>query len=65
MDPAVPYAADEQMRVEALRAAASFLSGRREQAVATDALEVADTFLSWLLNEPEIALPNAVLEGSD
>lgn len=59
MEAAVPYAADEQMRVEALRAAASVCGGEDVGTV----LDVAAIFLAWLLGE-EASL-NAALEGVD
>lgn len=59
METAVPYAVDEQMRVEALRAAASVCGGEDVHTV----LDVAQVFLTWLLDEQ--AAPNAAPEGSD
>lgn len=48
MDAAVPYAVDEQLRVEALRAAVSFC-GSFEDYDDSDVLAVATRFEHWLL----------------
>ncbi len=52
MEAAAPYAVDEQMRVEALRAAASIVARTRtansEEAKAAT-LHIADSFVEWLL----------------
>lgn len=57
-----PYAADEQMRVEALRAAVAI---NRDGSVNTVKFH-ADDLLTWLLDEPVGAANlNAALEGSD
>jgi hypothetical protein len=62
MDAAAPYAADEQMRVEALRAAVACYAGPDAALV----MALADVFLAWLLGEPvDKAALNAIFEGSD
>lgn len=47
---AAPIAVDEQLRVEALRAAVSFCASL-EDCVASDVIEVAEQFETWLLRE--------------
>jgi hypothetical protein len=61
VETAVPYAVDEQMRVEALRAAVAI----NRDGSANTVTFAADELLSWLLDERVVGLPNAVMEGSD
>jgi hypothetical protein len=55
MDTAVPYAVDEQLRVEALRAAVSFCKAF-ENYDESDVLTVASQFEHWLLG----AVPSGI-----
>jgi hypothetical protein len=49
MDAAAPIAVDEQMRVEALRAAVAYFAGRTVGIV--DVLHVAEAYEQWLLRD--------------
>jgi hypothetical protein len=60
---AAPYAVDEQMRVEALRAAVNFCAGHPDAYFAPGVCDVARIFEAYLLDEQ--ASPNAALEGAD